>query len=268
MKIGDALPGIFKRTYPVLEPSSQMLVVLSLLRFHEIDALPISFEPRQKKRFAVFGYSCLSKLIETEPSDYGKFLQTPCKKSALELSTVDVESELESLLRVFEKTKFGFAWIGSERLGGLANLRDLLSLYGDGVISTKLKVKDVASPIFSSPKDTAIETVLKQMFEHRFRRVFVSGEKKLVTDRRIISHVFSAARLDAATKDPETLLDGKLSDLDLLKPVPTTNDTSLKDAALALKNSADDCLVCKGGVVTPWDLVMKPLVQKKLILKK
>ena len=57
-----------------------MMIVLSLLRFHEIDALPIGFNSRKKKKLAVFGYSCLSKLLDTEPKNYGKFLETPCEK--------------------------------------------------------------------------------------------------------------------------------------------------------------------------------------------
>ncbi|MFI5421179.1 MAG: hypothetical protein ACHQ1H_09465, partial [Nitrososphaerales archaeon] len=79
MKIEEALPQIFTRTYPVLEPKTQMLLAVSLLRFHQIDALPIGFKRTQKKRLAVFGYSCLKKLLETDPDNLGKFLELPCE---------------------------------------------------------------------------------------------------------------------------------------------------------------------------------------------
>src|SRR5487761_538249 len=102
MLIGEALPNIFKRTYPVIEPGTQMLLAVSLLRFHQIDALPIGFKPRQKKKLAVFGYSCLSKLLEMKSREYGRFLEMPCERASLELSTIDFDESLDAVLRVFE----------------------------------------------------------------------------------------------------------------------------------------------------------------------
>ena len=268
MQIGEALPQVFRRTYPVLEPATQMLLAVSLLRFHQIDALPIGFGRREKKKHAVFGYSCLSKLLETQPQDYGNFLRLPCEKASLELSTVDDEDSIESLLRVFSKTKFGFAWVESERLGGFASLRDLLELYGQGMIDTDMKAGDVASPIFSLPKDTGLRSVIKEMFDHRFRRIFVSGEKGLVTDRRIISFIFSTSRLKESSKKPESLLSATLGDVEKMEPVPVRAALSLPKAALSMKDASEDCLVCEKGVITPWDLLMKPLAQKRLIIKR
>ena len=267
MKIGEALPHIFNRTYPVLEPGTQMLLAVSLLRFHQIDALPIGFKPKQKKKLAVFGFSCLSKLQETSPKEYGKFLELPCQKASLELSTIDIKDTIENLLHVFERTKFGFAWVESERLGGFASLRDILDLYGNGLMDTEMTVAQVASPIFSMPRDSTIKTVLQEMFNHRFRRIFVAGENSLVTDRRIISYIFSASRLTETTKKPETLLDAKLGDLDRMEPVPISGETRINKAALSMKDAVEECLSCDEGVVTPWDLVMKPLINGKLVIK-
>ncbi len=268
MRIGEALPNIFKKTYPVLEHGTQMLLAVSLLRFHQIDALPIGFKPRQKKKYAVFGFSCLAKLQETSPKDYGKFLEMPCEKASLELATVDVDDTIEDLLKVFQKTRFGFAWIESERLGGFASLRDLLELYKSGLIYTKMTMEQVASPIFSMPADSSLKTVLQEMFNHRYRRIFVSNEKSLVTDRRIISYIFSASRLTETTKKPEILLDVKLGDLDKMEPVPMDGRTSITKAALSMRDTAEECLICDKGVVTPWDLVMKPLIGGELVIKK
>jgi CBS domain-containing protein len=266
-KIGEALPHIFQRTYPVLEPGTQMLLAVSLLRFHQIDALPIGFKPGEKKKLAVFGFSCLSKLLETRPADYGKFLELPCQKAALRLATVDIDASIEDLLRVFEKTKFGFAWVESERLGGFASLRDLLELYEKGLITTNMKVGEVASPIFSLPSDSKISKVLQEMFDHRFRRVFVSGEKSLVTDRKIISYVFSTSRLSETAKKPYTLLDARLGDLEKTEPVPVKQDTPIKNAAISMRDASENCLICDKGVITPWDLIMKPLGRGKLRIR-
>jgi len=268
MKIEDALPQIFTRTYPVLESGTQMLLAVSLLRFHQIDALPIGFKARQKKRFAVFGYSCLKKLLETDPDDYGKFLELPCEKASRELSTLDMNEDITSLLRVFQKTKFGFAWVESNKLGGFGSLRDLLGLYRKKLISTDLKIDEVASPIFSMPPGTPIVAVLTEMFSRGFRRVFVDGKKSLVTDRRIIGYVFSSSRISLAAKKPKSLLDVKLGDMDAVRPHSVPKNMRIEDAAELMRKMTDECLVCEKGVLTPWDLVMKPLALGKLRIKK
>ncbi len=262
--IGEALANIFKRTYPVIEPNTQMLLAVSLLRFHQIDALPIGFKPRQKKRLAVFGYSCLSKLLEMKPRGYGRFLEMPCERAALELSTIDFDESLEALLRVFENTKFGFAWVESKRLGGFVSLSDLVELYISGVIDTKMTAGEVASPIFSLPSESNIKMVLKEMFNHRFRRVFVSGDKGLVADREIISYIFSTKRLSEIAKSPETLLDAHLGDLDRMEPVRIRKSATIRAATLSMKEANEDCLVCERGVITPWDLLMKPFASGQL----
>lgn len=267
MKIGEALPNIFRRTTPVLEPGTQMLLAASLLRFHQIDALPIGFKPRQKKKYAVFGFSCLSKLQNTSPSKYSEFLELPCEDASLELSTVNVDDSIEGLLRVFEKTRFGFAWVESERLGGFASLRDVLELYSDSSIDTSMLVGQVASPIFSMQAESKLSEVLREMFNHRFRRIFVDGENSVITDRRMIGYLFSASRLTETTKNPETLLDARLGDIDKMEPIWVKKETTVKQAALSMKDAVEECLVCEDGVVTPWDLVMKPLKSGRLTIR-
>ena len=130
-----------------------------------------------------------------------------------------------------------------------------------------MTVEQVASPIFSMPKDSTLKTVLQEMFDHRFRRMFVDGENSLITDRRIIGYIFSAARLTESTKKPETLLDAKLGDLERMEPIPISSQTNIKKAASSMKDAIEECLICDKGVVTPWDLVMKPFINGKLVIK-
>jgi len=259
VQIGVALPQVFRRTYPVIEPTTQMLLAVSLLRFHEIDALPIGFKASQKKRLAVFGYSCLSLLLETPKKDYGKFMELPAEKAALELATIGVDKDIESLVGNFKRTKFGFAWVESEKLGGFASLRDLLELYETGVLETHLTLGELASPIFSMPKTATARNVLEEMFNRRIRRVFVEGKKTIVTDRRIIGFLFSTSRLGSTAKNPESLLDFNLGDIETLEPPFVRGSSSVRKGAKSLSDHSEECLVCEKGVITPWDLIMKPL---------
>jgi len=267
VRIGDALPQVFQRSYPIVLPSTDMLMAASLLRFHQIDALPIEFRPTAKKRLAVFGYSCLSKLLKTKATNYESFMRLPARRAALKLSSIGVNRNIPDLLRIFRKTRFGFAWVESDKLGGFASLRDLLELYPAGVIETDLKVADLASPIFGVSPETSLREVLEEMFNRRIRRIFLKGRDTVITDRGIISYIFSPSMLENVSKKPELLLDVGIGDLDMTKPARVRGSLSAKKAAQLIGKQPDECLVCDKGVITPWDLIMKPLAADRLIIR-
>ena len=45
------------------------------------------------------------------------------------------------------------------------------------------------------------------------------------------------------------------------------HEARIKDVALSMKTVKEETLVCEKGVVTPWDLVVKPLDNGKLDIK-
>jgi hypothetical protein len=271
MKIKEALPYIFKRTYPVLENKTQLLVAGSLLRFHQIDAIPIGFQKKQKKHFAVAGYSCLSKLAQIDPTRYRNFLEGPCENAAQELSRISSDAEIVKLFRLFDKSGFGFAMVeGRYEQGALVSLRDLLSLYEKGITNTALTIGQVGSPILSMPRSSTLREVLSEMFRRRFRRIFLeaNGKENMITDRRIISYLFSTARLDEiSTGSSSDILDTAVENLDTMQPTSLPGNTKVKDAAAIMTNQIEECLVSDKAVITPWDLIMKPWKLGKLRLK-
>lgn len=271
MKIVEALPQIFKRTYPVLESGTQLLLAASLLRFHQIDAIPIGFQKKQKKHLAVLGYSCLSNLLKADPSWYKAFLEQPCENAAQELASITSNADIGRLLKLFDETKFGFAMVEGEfELGALVSLRDLLGLYKKGVFSTSLSLDQVASPIFSMPSNSTLRQVLEEMFKRRFRRIFLvdgNGEPRVITDRRIISYIFSTSRLDEVARTGTSPLNIAVDKLEAMQPPKLSGGTGVKDAASIMMEQIEECLVCEKGVITPWDVIMKPWKMAKLSLK-
>jgi CBS domain-containing protein len=270
MRIEDALPDIFKRTYPVLEKGTQLLLAASLLRFHQIDAIPIGFSRKQKTHQAVLGYSCLSQLLKVESGSYKDFLEQPCENAAQELATISADMDVDELLKLFDSTKFGFAMVvGKYELGALVSLRDLLGLYAKGYMNSSLILNDIASPIISMSSDATLREVLQEMFTRRIRRIFVDGKKKdqVITDRRIISYVFSSSRLEEIAKSSLDILDTPVNKIETMQPAALPSNTKLKDAAETMGGEIEECLVCEKGVITPWDVIMKPWKMRKLTLK-
>lgn len=270
MKIKAALAGIFNRSYIMLEPSMKTHFALSLLGFHDIDAMTIWFGRNVDwtKRYVVYGYSSVLTLLRTEPKDYGWLMEQPCEAVSVEPAIISENEDLEDLLDLFFKRRFGFAYVeraGGTQLGGFANLRDLIALYEKSIIKTDLRVGDVASyPVVSMPGDSSLKEVLDKMVRKNVRRVLVSGtQNNIISDRDIISYVSSIYRLDGFTLDPSRLLEAKLEDLKKTHPSGVELELPIDRAAKIVYENGG-CLLCGEGIVTPWDLVIKPWIQRKL----
>ncbi|MCL5066931.1 MAG: hypothetical protein M1368_01080 [Thaumarchaeota archaeon] len=273
LSICELMPELLERTQPIVEPHTEMLPALSLLRFQKIDALPIGFKKSGDAKLALSGYSCLSQILALAPSSYRSFFNAPCEEYADKLSTVSAEGGLEALLRLYSETGFGFAWVdghGKYECGGLVSLRDVIHLYERGVIGTDLSIGEVATfPVVSLPRTERLRRVLREMTERRIRRVFISGTSSAVSDRTIINHLFSITRLSkAASDDRNDLLETELGNIQSTLAEPISSSSSLKEAARLISQSAEGCLLCAEGVVTPWDLIMKPWKQGKLKVSK
>jgi hypothetical protein len=268
LKIRDALPELFQKTFPLLDPKTKTLPALSLLEFHDIDALPLSFDAEKKHR-AVAGFSCLARLMQLDRNELPKFLEQPCEKVSEPLSSVGADSRLSFLLDKFLQTRFGFVRVEDrKKVGTLVGLWDLLGLYETGELETGLTVEDVASPIFSMPQETSTRRALKAMFDKRCRRIFIDGTVRFVWDRGIIERLFSPGALKKAVENPsKDILGMPLSEFRMIRAEEVESGTTLKEAARMLRMERGQCLVFDGMVATPWDVVMKPWEAKALKIR-
>jgi hypothetical protein len=188
-------------------------------------------------------------------------------RPAQELTRIKPDDDIESFLFNFKKSGIGYTWIESKKAWGFASLIDSPDLYSKGMIDANMTVGQAASPIFPLPGETKIDVALQEMFDRKLGRVFVEGKDRLLTDRRIIGKLFSPDRLALASKDPKSFLDLKLADIRAAKPMYVKDAARIKVAALSMKKVKEETLVCEKGVVTPWDLVVKPLETGKLDIK-
>ena len=268
MRIRQALPGILGRQYPVARTNYPLLTVLYLLRMKDVDAVPIFPMARRGAR-AVLGFSVLPHLMKLGPNGFANFVRGPCEGASDELSLLGIQDDLEALLEAFEARRLGFALVRDPRQAekaSLASLADVLSLYGKGGIRSNLTVGDVGTPVFSMPSDSSIRDALQQMFRHRHRRVFLSGESTYVSDRGILGYLFSPSILGELGTD-ETLdpLSKPIGEVEKSTPATIDSHKGLELAALKLKEERGGCLVTDDQrVVTPWDVVMKPWLSGEL----
>jgi len=265
LKIREAFPNLFEKAYPAVDSTTPILSVLPLLRFHEIDVLPVSFEAGRRQK-GVSGFSCLARLMKVRPEGVGPFLERPCEIVSEPLTTIRADRSLSSLLNVFLRRRFGFARVlESKGAGALLTLPDVLGLYQDGTLRSSLTLEDIGSTAFSMPRESTVREVLVEMFDRRIRRVFISRTHKFVWDRSIIEHLFSPAILAKLTRrESEDILEMPISGIGTATAKDAEGRLRLREAAALLKVEPGQCLVFNGKVVTPWDVVMKPWKEKKL----
>lgn len=237
-------------------------VTTALLEMSKDNYEVLLIEPVDNERPLVFsGYSVVSKLVDTKPSDYGAFLVSPCLLYCLSAGTVYKESDIISLFHVFESTTFGFSMIHDEtnRIIGKISVSDLLPMYESGFLSSNLLVEDVASgPIFSMSKGSQVIDCLREMESRKYRKVRITGTSKVVSDRLIFSRVFDEKRLQRITKTPQHLLDETLEDLVPVQGTWISGKKTISEAAKLLTKTDQGFLLVDEGIITPWDLIIKP----------
>ncbi|MHB1867508.1 MAG: DUF294 nucleotidyltransferase-like/CBS domain-containing protein [Nitrososphaerales archaeon] len=237
-------------------------VISALAQMRNDDYEVLLIDPVDNERPLVFsGYSVISKLLDAKPSEYEAFLRSPCHLYCLSAGTVGKESDLLSLLHVFESTMFGFSMIHDEadKIFAKITVNDLLPLFQEGLLSSTLLVKDVASaPMFSMSKSAKIIDCLREMENREFRKVKIAGTSSVITDRRILSHLFDEKRLQRISKTPRHLLDDTLEDLDSAQGPRIDGKKSLSEAANLLTKAEHGFLLADDGIITPWDVIIKP----------
>jgi hypothetical protein len=268
LKVIEAVPWAFRRAYPKLDPRTPIIAALSLLRYHEVDALPLSLSSDLPGR-ALSGYSCLTRLLALAPHGLDNFLEEPCGSACEPLTTIGAEEDVASILDEFQRTRFCYA---EANAGGgrtaLFGLFDFLDLYEQGVFGTRLGLGDVASPIVSMEGAESLRSALGVMFGRRHRRVFLTGTANYIWDYSILEHLVSPKALIPRADQPlSNVLEAPISEIEPAVAVRVSDGLSLKDAARGLKKGRGTCLTFGDSVVTPWDVVMKPWMSGALEIR-
>jgi CBS domain-containing protein len=213
------------------------------------------------------GYSILEGLNKKNINDYYSWLFEPCGNHAATIRTVNEEQRLGELLDLFMETRFGFAAITDGPLRAMVGLSDMLQLFEDGTLRTDLVSKDVASKPLRVPAGTTLKAAIGRMFEKRVRKLVVDGGSSLVSDREIISFIFSPRQLAKTRKSPKSMLAGSLREVKRLEGESVEDRAPIKDVAHRLLGTEGNTLFCGQGIITPWDAVMKTWAMGHLTLR-
>jgi CBS domain-containing protein len=247
-----------------LSPSASLLDAISALRTNNYQIVLVGeklSDERQGGALMISGYSIVSKLLEN-PSKYAELLASKCVNFALTVGSIDDESDFLSLLHVFETTTFGFAVLhpsGQNKISGTISVRDLLTLYQKEIVSSKLEVDDVkSSPVVELSKDAKLSEALHKMLRFKLRKLLITGTDTVITDTQILAHLFQESKMKLEESLPKRLKEGSIQKMELSRAPKIAKSTGLKEAAGKLQEKNVTCLLTDDGIVSPWDLIMKP----------
>ena len=269
MKLKEALPSLFRRPFPLLEPETRVLLAGTILDTPRRDVLKVAeldenmgqFSEKKDRFLAFSGYTLLARLLEIDREEYYKFLYEPCWRASKYASPVASNAEIATVLEEFARTRIGWSFVEENGKYDVISLSDFISFYQSGIFETDLTVPDVASQeIFTMPSNTRLGKALQEMRKRKIRRIFLPGnDYRFVSDREILTYIFSSEQVNLIKDDPGRMLDAALEDVGAVDAIKVDGRPTIKNISRLFKpESGMWCLVCSTGLVTPWDLVVKP----------
>ncbi|MGA2875121.1 MAG: hypothetical protein ABSE82_06215 [Nitrososphaerales archaeon] len=281
LKISTLFPEAFEAASLTASGVNPLVNVVNLLCRNDVQTLPLvpSPEPRInpetkiKEYASLASYAVLDSILRSDFKNYQLLVfSTKCQEVAVWIGSLRSTDSLDELMRVLEMNGFGNAIVEQEdaRKNVLLTLKDIVSLYQSERLRSTLLVSDVSSPKVSASTDTTITETLSLMLNKGARRLFLQPKNaeeeenysglQFVSDRGILSFLFTPQRLEILKKSPESWLDARICDVGTSSAVPVACDATINQASQLIGEKPDGCLVCEESqeVVSRWDIAMKP----------
>ncbi len=182
------------------------------------------------------------------------------------MPSLESNQSIRDLLLLFQGERFGFAAVTRKDMFSMAELYDVLGLFKEGRLKTELRVADVATMPISVTRDATIRDSISLMLERRVRRLFIQGTGSFVSDREIISYLFSPRKLQETKDNQATMLSGKVIEARPVEALRIEADLPLAEAAQLVTQTQGGTLTCRNGIASTWDIIMKPFASGDLSL--
>jgi predicted transcriptional regulator len=289
IQIKNAAPHIFRRPFLFVEPNTRLLQIATFLAIGSqiyVDGLVVMSDNDKGQRTSPIGRisskHIISNILE---SNYPDCLDT----KALQImdSTVgalEMDSTLNSVLEIFDRTRFAFVPIvanrGNERSGEIDSspmvmiaalaIRDILPVIAKANLS--IPIKKISSRLVSVDGNTSIRNALSYMIRTGIRNIGINEEMsihddvsgdsvginedggnskplRIINDRKILEFLFSHNGRESLRKTGTTGL-GDISiinHLDIISIAQVKSNTTVSKAAELLMDIRNPCLILKNN---------------------
>ena len=191
-----------------------------------------------------------------------------------DMSSVEMDSSLSSLLKLFAETKFALAPITSKSsLIGSIVIRDILPLIAE--LNLDAPVKMVGSPIVRISKNETLKNSIDLMLKKKIRNLVVSPagdynnnkDNYIVNDRMILEFIFSyeGRKIMHQGLGATALGNVSLNSLNMMAASSISENQTISKTATMLRDINTPVLLLENNIVTPWDVVMKTIGKEYLV---
>jgi hypothetical protein len=279
LEISTLFPGLSEAVDLTASSANPLADAVNLLCHNDLQTLSLVLSPeprinpetKNREYPSLASYAVLDAILRSDSKNYQLLVSsTKFQEVAVWIGSVRSTDSFDKLMKVLELNGFGNAIVEQEdvRKRVLLTLKDIVALYKSGRLKSSLLVSDVSSPKVSVSRDTSMTQVLSYMLDKGIRRLFLQTENaeenyhslQFVSDRGILSFLFTPQRLESLKKSPESWLNAKLCDVGTSNAVPVPSDATINQASQLMGEKADACLVCEESqeVVSRWDIAIKP----------
>ena len=267
VKINVILSHVFRRPYLSISPDTpfgQLGTYLATGHQVHVDGLIVASD--KKVVGMIGGKQILDNILEMKYEDWLKVSASQIMIS--DASSVELDSSLGDLLKLFETTRFGFAPITNRgNLIGSIGIRDLLQLAFESNLRTP--VAAIESPIIRLKPDESLRSSIETMLKRNIRNLVFSGGNLphndnadyIVNDRKILEFIFSYEGTKIMDKGiGSAALDNvDINSLDMIPASYISETNTVSKAAKLLSDTNIPGLLSENNIITPWDVVMKTL---------
>jgi predicted transcriptional regulator len=259
--IGQVLSQVFRRPYLSVLPGTSFAELGTFLATGYqiyVDGLIVAADKRLVGRLSV--KHILDHILRMNYHEWSRVTASELMDGRS--SSVELDSTLDQLFRLFEETRFALAPVTKKGvLIGSIGIRDLLQVIVD--LNLDAHVRTLGSPIISFSPDKTLKNAIELMLEKNIRNLLVPSSADdtyyFINDRKILEFIFSYnGRKIMEQGDGATALDSiNVGHLDMIPVVSIPEETTISNAAAMLEDINTPGLVLKNIVITPWDVVMK-----------
>lgn len=258
----------------IVAPDFFALMVGTLLSSQDVSSALVMKEG--KVQGAMYGYQVIKFIMEGgSDSLYQRlYTQMPMDSEVIPLAQIPTATGLdqcETVLAKVAERRFGDVLVISTDNDpiGVVSLRlmvRLLSLKG----KCKMKLKELASPVRLITGNETVSATLNFMMSYRIRRVVFKRNSTFYccTEREFLRGMFSMDGLDMMRNNPKVLLDQKVESfaMDRAAKIPVLDGNRKVEEAWELCAQVPTATAIVNGdmIATPWDMVIKPFIERKL----
>ena len=272
--INRVLGHVFRRPYLAVSPETPFLQLGTFLATGyqiNVDGLIVAIDKKLVGRIS--GKYILDHLLKMNYDDWSSVRASDLMDN--DISSVEMDSSLSSLLKLFAETNFALTPITSKSsLIGSIVIRDILPLIAE--LNLDAPVKTVGSPIVRISMNESLKNSIDLMLKKKIRNLVVSpagdyninnNDNYIVNDRMILEFIFSyeGRKIMHQGLGATALGSVSLNSLNMTAASSISENQTISKTATMLRDINTPALLLKNHIVTPWDIVMKTIGKEYLV---